>query len=104
MVRQPYFHAAQHIQQKSHALPDVIAGFAQPRVASNVAQALGLGQRFTGMRQDVLLLAAVGATQPQIDHACQFRARECFASHGIEHLRLVALRQPHHLPGRSGRQ
>jgi hypothetical protein len=42
MVRQPDLHAAQHIKQKSHALPDMIASFAQPWVATNVAQAFGL--------------------------------------------------------------
>ena len=50
------------------------------------------------MRQDVLLLAAVAATQPQIDHAFHLRARQRLAPHRIEHFSLVALRQPHDLP------
>ena len=78
MVRQPDFHAPQYIEQQSYALPEMIAGLAQPRIAHRVDQAFGLRQRFARMRQDVLLLAGVGATQPQIDEACQFRARQRF--------------------------
>ena len=33
------------------------------------------------MRQNVLLLSAVGATQSQIDHALHLRARQRFAPH-----------------------
>jgi hypothetical protein len=56
------------------------------------------------MRQDVLLLASVGATQPQIDHAFHSRARQRLAPHRVEHFGLVALRQPHDLPRCRGRQ
>ena len=33
MVRQPHFHAPQHVQQQPDALPYLVSGFAQPRVA-----------------------------------------------------------------------
>ena len=104
MMRQPHFHAPQHIQQKSHAFSDMIAGFAQSRIAYSVNQAFGLRQRFSGMRHNVLLLVGVGATQPQIDYTGQFRARERFPACRIEHFALVALRQPYDLPRRGGRQ
>ena len=42
MVRQPHFHAPQYIEQQSYALPELIAGFAQPRIAHRVQQAFRL--------------------------------------------------------------
>src|SRR5437764_615389 len=71
MMRQPYFHAAEHIEQKSHALPDMIPGLAQPRIADRTGYTLGLRERFARMRQDIALLILFGASQPQINDARQ---------------------------------
>lgn len=64
MMRQPHFHAAQHIEQQPHTLPDLVPGFAQPRIAARRDGPFSLRQRFSRMRQEVLLLVAIGAAQP----------------------------------------
>jgi len=58
---QPHFHAPQHIQQQPDALPYLVSGFAQPRVAHRGEHSLGLRERFARMRQEILLLATFGA-------------------------------------------
>jgi hypothetical protein len=56
------------------------------------------------MRQEILLLATFGTSQPQVHHTAQFRARQRLAPDRFQHFGLVALRQPHDLPRGGGRQ
>ncbi len=70
MVCQPHLHAAQHIQQQPDALPHLVSGFAQPRVARRREALLGLRELLEDAPGDTLvgdvrhIAAAVSTTPP----------------------------------------
>jgi hypothetical protein len=103
-MRQPDFHAGELPQHGSELFEDAIACRTQPWIMGREIHAFLLGQCFTGMLKEVLLLNACRTLHPQIDDAGQFVGGEAFAPNQFHNVGLVARGQPHQLPCGGWRQ
>jgi len=76
----------QHIEQQSAALPStLIPGFAEPLWSRHRAtRSVPCESASRGCVSKVFLLPTVGASEPEIDHATEFRARQRLAPDGFQ--------------------
>src|SRR5881296_4684300 len=84
LMGQPYFHAGELPQQGSELFEDPVAGRTQPWIMGRQIHAFLLGQCFTGMLKDVLLLNACRTLDPQIDDSGQLVGGEAFAPNQLQ--------------------